>query len=70
MTMIMIKKSKKNDKEFLNQFCVNLNDKASKLKIDPVIAEKKKFKEQFTYFREETKTTLFLLVSQGLVKLP
>ena len=62
MTLILKKddndndqKSKKNDKEFLNQFCVNLNDKASKLKIDPVIGREKKFKEQSTCFREETK---------------
>ena len=60
--------SKKNDKEFLNQFCVNLNDKASKLKIDPVIGREKEIQRTIHILSRRNKNNPIFVGEPGVGK--
>ena len=49
---------------FLDKYCINLNEKAEKEEIDPIIGRDNRYSEQFISYQEEIKITLFLLVIQ------
>ena len=60
--------SKNNDKEFLSQYCVNLNDRASQFKIDPVIGREKEIERTVHILSRRNKNNPIFVGEPGVGK--
>ncbi len=60
--------TKNNDKEFLNSYCINLNDRASHLKIDPVIGREKEIERTVHILSRRNKNNPIFVGEPGVGK--